>query len=187
MPKPTVREIRILAIDPTTKGFGFAVLEGSDRLIDWGVKTVRGNKQAECLGKVRKLAEYYAAAVVALEDYKGRGSRRCPRVQHLIRAIRRWATKHRIKSRLISRAQVRRAFAPASTKQEIAAAIATRFPELAPLLPPPRKTWMSEDYRMNIFDAVALALTYFRVRNVRMVAASDAAFSGKGPTAIAAA
>ena len=46
-------------------------------------------------------------------------------------------------------------------KQEIAIAIAERFPELAPRLPRSRKPWMSEDYRMSIFDAVALALTFF--------------------------
>ena len=46
-------------------------------------------------------------------------------------------------------------------KQEIAIAIAERFPELAPRLPRFRKPWMSEDYRMSIFDAVALALTFF--------------------------
>ena len=49
----------------------------------------------------------------------------------------------------------------ATTKQEIAIAIAERFPELAPRLPRSRKPWMSEDYRMSIFDAVALALTFF--------------------------
>jgi len=33
--------IRVLAIDPSTRGFGFAVLEGPSRLIDWGVKETR--------------------------------------------------------------------------------------------------------------------------------------------------
>ena len=31
---------RIIAIDPTTKGFGFAVMEGPEDLIDWGIKEV---------------------------------------------------------------------------------------------------------------------------------------------------
>jgi hypothetical protein len=52
----------------------------------------------------------------------------------------------------------------ASSKQEIAAAIANRFPELAPRLPRFRKPWMSEDYRMSIFDAVALGLIYFKTK-----------------------
>jgi hypothetical protein len=51
----------------------------------------------------------------------------------------------------------------ASTKHEIAVAIAKRFPELAPRLPRFRKPWMSEDYRMSIFDAVAFGVTFFHM------------------------
>jgi len=38
----------------------------------------------------------------------------------------------------------------ARTKHQIAHAIANQFPELAPHVPPHRKCWMSEDYRMSI-------------------------------------
>ena len=42
------------------------------------------------------------------------------------------------------------------TKHMLAEIIAKRFPEeLGSRLPPKRKPWMSEDFRMNIFDAVA--------------------------------
>ncbi len=40
-------------------------------------------------------------------------------------------------------------------------AIAGRLPALAPRLPPFRKPWMCEDYRMSIFDAASFALTFF--------------------------
>jgi len=64
---------------------------------------------------------------------------------------------------------VRQTFAQdARNKQLIAVAIGRRFPELAPHVPPYRKCWMSEDYRMSIFDAVALALTYFHQFENRM-------------------
>ncbi len=157
MNRPSTRAIRVLALDPTHRGFGFAVLEGPDRLVDWGVKTVRGNKQAGCLRKIRELFQLYQPTVVVLEDCARRGSRRCPRVRRLIKRIHFFAIKNGIKARVVSRARVRKAFAPASTKHEIAVALAAHFPELAPLLPPPRKPWMSEDCRMNVFDAVALA------------------------------
>jgi len=40
--------------------------------------------------------------------------------------------------------------------------LAKQFPdELASRLPPKRKTWESEDSRMDIFDAVALAVTFW--------------------------
>jgi hypothetical protein len=45
------------------------------------------------------------------------------------------------------------------TKHTLAKSIAERFPEeLGFLLPPKRRDWMSEDSRMGIFDAVALAM-----------------------------
>jgi hypothetical protein len=41
----------------------------------------------------------------------------------------------------------------------LATAVAQRFPdELAARLPPKRKAWASEDARMDIFEAVALAV-----------------------------
>ena len=53
----------------------------------------------------------------------------------------------------------------AITKYQIATTIAQWLPEFEPRLPPFRKPWMSEDYRMSIFDAVALALTFFYFDN----------------------
>jgi hypothetical protein len=55
----------------------------------------------------------------------------------------------------------------ASNKQDIAIAITARYPELAPRLPHFRKPWMSEDYRMSIFDAVGLGLMVFHIPAMR--------------------
>ncbi|MBA3568417.1 MAG: hypothetical protein H0W28_03590 [Pyrinomonadaceae bacterium] len=43
------------------------------------------------------------------------------------------------------------------TKYARAQLIAGQVSELSPLLPPPRKIWMSEDARMSLFEAAALA------------------------------
>jgi len=48
------------------------------------------------------------------------------------------------------------------TKHSIALAIAKRIPAFERFLPRPRKPWQSEDARMGIFDAAALALTFFK-------------------------
>jgi hypothetical protein len=48
-----------------------------------------------------------------------------------------------------------------SNKAKTARIVAAKFPELRSRLPPERKPWMSEDYRMAIFDAAAFALTLF--------------------------
>lgn len=154
---------RILAIDPANKGFGFAVMEGKNSLIDWGVKEVKDNSSERCLIKTKGLIEQYLPESIIVEDYAGKDSRRCPRVQELIREIRKVASENKIKVFSFSRAAIKEAFSScnALTKHEIAKAIAEELPELELRLPSFRKPWMSEDYRMSIFDAVALALTFY--------------------------
>ncbi len=161
------KEKRVLAIDPASRGFGFAVLEGPERLIDWGVKTTRDDKNNRCLGLIEDLIERYEPDVIVVEDHTGKGSRRCRRVQKLIHGILELASTKGMRSRCISRREVKKAFSQhdASNKHQIATAIAQRLPELEPRVPPYRKPWMSEDERMSIFDAIALALTFFYFEN----------------------
>jgi Holliday junction resolvasome RuvABC endonuclease subunit len=163
MSRAYTKDIRVLAIDPSTRGFGFVVLEGPSCLIDWGVKETKIDKNTRALKLISELIEQYEPSVLILEDYAGKGSRRCRRVAELIEEISKLALRRKVKVRSFSRADVKQAFAEsgATTKQEIAIGIAKRFPELSPRLPRFRKPWMSEDYRMSIFDAVALALTFF--------------------------
>lgn len=154
---------RILAVFPSTRGFGFAVFEGPQELIDWGVKCAPRKQNAEHRVKLHALLEWYRPDVLILEDFTGDGSRKSPRVRRVIRSMARVANKRKIALASFSRSMIRQAFseADAFTKHEIAKAIAGNLPELAPHLPPKRKLWMSEDYRMSIFDAASLALTFF--------------------------
>lgn len=159
---------RVFGIDPATRGFGFAVLEGPEDLLDWGVRETRSGNEARLLAAVSRLIDTYQPDVVVLEDVLADGSRRCQRVRRLILNIRVIASSKRLAAVSCSRNSVREAFARQNrrvTKYQIATAIAGRFRELAPRLPPLRKPWMSEDYRMAIFDAAALALTFYAQKN----------------------
>jgi hypothetical protein len=166
--------LRILAIDPMHKGFGYVVLEEPGLLVDWGVAHVRGPKHS---GSIRRLAELvllYATDAVVIEDPEV-DSRRWARVQRLLADIRVWGEKRGVRVRMLSRRRVRKVFAEwnARTKEEIAAVIADRFPELALRLPPHRKCYMSEDVRMSIFDAAALAVTLATARRSAPHIATD--------------
>jgi Holliday junction resolvasome RuvABC endonuclease subunit len=152
---------RILAIAPSTKGFGYAVLEGHKELVDWGVKSVTGDKNAGSVVKVEELIAHYNPQVMVLEDTVAKGSRRAPRIQKLTKRLINLAERRPVKVALFSRKQVRRAFFAdgRGTKHALAEIVAKRFPEeLGFRLPPKRRAWMSDDARMGIFDAVALAL-----------------------------
>jgi Holliday junction resolvasome RuvABC endonuclease subunit len=129
--------------------------------VDWGVKTVQGNKNANSLVKVEELITYYQPGVLVLEDTED--SRRSVRIKTLSRKIIAMAATLKVSVRLFSQEQVRRTFFAdgKGTKHAIAEIVAQRFPEeLASRLPPKRKPWMSEHYQMDIFDAVALALVF---------------------------
>src|SRR5437016_10027402 len=82
MSRSNEKNLRIIAIAPSTRGFGFAVLEG-ETLIDWGVKTVKGDKNKQCLPKVRKMIAHYQPGVMVLEDHSAKGSRRSSRIRVL--------------------------------------------------------------------------------------------------------
>src|SRR5262249_48072227 len=173
MSRAYTRDPRVLAVDPSTRGFGFAILEGPNRLIDWGVKETKSNKKRRSLKLINDLIGMYQPSVLVVEDYAGKGSRRCGRVRELIDDISKLAARRQIRIRSFSRVKVKQAFSEsgASNKYEISVAIAKRFPELAARLPRFRKPWMSEDYRMSIFDAVGFGLTCFCIDNKRKLEA----------------
>jgi Holliday junction resolvasome RuvABC endonuclease subunit len=155
------KHFRILAIAPSTRGFGFAVLEGQETLVDWGVKTVKGDKNVQSLAKVKKLIAHYQPGVLVLEDASAKGSRRSPRIRKLSQQIIKMAANRKVSVKLFSRDQVMKTFIAdgQGTKHALAEIMAKRFPEeLGSRLPPKRRPWMSEDSRMNIFDAVTLVL-----------------------------
>lgn len=151
----------VLAIDPTSRGFAYAAFEGSHRLVDWGLVHARADKQPTCLRRISKLFDWLQPDVVVLEEIAG--SRRGVRVRELLTLIAELTAEEPIPLSRVSRNDVREVFAAvnARTKDQIASALADRFPELGHRLPPKRRPWMSEPERMGIFDAVAFAMVYF--------------------------
>jgi hypothetical protein len=157
---------RVLAVYPTYRGFGFAILEGPTTLMDWGVRSVRSTsieKEIGILSKITDLIRHYRPRSLILEKPAWKGSRRCGRIRLLLASIQNHATWEGVKARGVSPEKLEKVFLTfgAVTKHQIARAVAQQLPELAIYLPRQRKAWMSEDYRMAIFDAAALALTYF--------------------------
>ncbi len=170
---------RVLAIDPGSRGFGFAVLECPERLIDWGVVEVKDNSHLKQMKRVANLLERYEPHAIVLEDITSKRSHRCKRIRTLIRSIAKMAGKRKVRIRRFSPLQLKHAFAPASNKDQIAEAIISQFPELAPRLPQKRKSYTSEHYQMGIFDAVALGLTFFALLEKRVKASTDQTPNGQ--------
>lgn len=146
-----------LALDTTSEGFAFAVLQGSETLLDWACSEVSTKKPEVWHARVEKLIARYTPDLLVLPDVED--SRRGAWAKRFTLAVESLANENGITVRRVSRRSVQERFAASgATKHEIALAIAHLFPELASRLPPKRKPWMSEDKRMSIFDAVSFAL-----------------------------
>jgi Holliday junction resolvasome RuvABC endonuclease subunit len=148
---------------PNTRGIGFAVLEGPTSLLDWGIKDVRKDRDKNAPRVAKQLLISYQPDILVLEDPSGKDSHKRPRIRRLIPRIHRFATAESVETHRFGRQTIRQCFADAgaSTKEQIATVIAARLPELQPHLPPKRKFWVTEHRRMGVFDAAALALTYY--------------------------
>lgn len=157
---------RILAIDPTHRGFGYVVLEGSDRLVDWGLRQWRRGKSSNAVDRVCNLIRRVTPDVLVIEDTRCDSCRRGERVREFLDRVAA-ATISEVRVRRVAAAAVRARFSAAGAKNKDAVAriLAAQFPELAPLLPPPRKPWKSEDERMAVFDAAALAANGARLHS----------------------
>ena len=163
---PRRRYELVLAIYPQSRGFAFALFEGWLAPVDWGVQEVRGrDKNARCLKRIASLFALHAPDVLVLQDMSEHGTRRARRIKQLNQLIAERAERQGIPVYTYSRAQVLERFANhqgAMTKQRLAEAIAKYLPALNLYVPPARKPWMSEDARMGIFEAAALAWMFFQ-------------------------
>ena len=158
---------RILAIAPSTSGFGFVVVEGINTLVAWGDTRVRKDKNVSCMVKVDEAIARYEPQLLVLENPLSKGVRRSPRIRSLVKQIVARARKRNLRTVALSRDEVRHVFFADSkgTKHRLAELLAQYLPEeLAAKLPPERKEWMKEDPRMAMFEAVALAVAFRRLK-----------------------
>ena len=156
-------------MDPGSRGFGFAVLESPAMLVDWGIKSTRDEKESKTVRKVTDLIVRYRPEVMIVEDCMSDASRRCERIGQLLAVLNSLANERGIRSYSFSIEHIKAVFGTfgAKTKHEIAHVVAQQLPDLAPWMPQYRKPWMSEDYRMAMFRAAALALTFYYSRGIR--------------------
>ena len=149
---------RILALDLRLRSFAFAVFEGPKDILDWGKRSFRGGVNAVRVPLVPKIAELfdrYIPDVVVLKRPK------TEKLQIIVSEIRRHANVQKSLVRVLSGKMLASVFVGSNdNKHQIASRIAEQFPELLSILPPKRRIWQSEDYRISIFDAAAVGIAY---------------------------
>lgn len=155
---------RILALHPHTAGVAFVAFDSPLNPIDWGIKEVRGaRKNVRSLALVAKLVERLQPTVMVLADRHGPRDRTTPRVRRLQSLIMNFAEGDGIDVAVFTRADIRHCFGSigAVTRYEIAQAVAARIHVFRDRLPRTPSIWRSQTERLGLFDAAALAMTYY--------------------------
>lgn len=155
----------VLSVYLNTRGFAFILFESSLAPYDWGIGEVRGSrKERRCFGRIFGIINRYQPDVLVLQDTSPTGTGRAYWIVRLNGRIADAADQQGIPVYAYSRAEVYKSFEQLgfSNKQTLAEIISRHIPAFERYVPPPRKPWMSEDSRMGLFDAAALALVFFQ-------------------------
>jgi hypothetical protein len=152
----------VLAMYPNMSGLCYAVFEGKSSAIDWGIKTAGKAKEKGLERHAQWLIKVFSPATIILPK-RGAVAPRSDRLQLIVSNIEKLANECGIRVHSYTRSDIQQHFIrhKVKSKDGIARVIARLLPEFVQHLPPWRKKWMSEDYRMGLFDAAALAMVYF--------------------------
>lgn len=155
----------VLAVHPTSRGFGWVLFESPLVPVDWGLASLKAKRSARSLARFERLLDRYDPKVVVFEQFNEHPARRAKRIQELYRRMIALAGGRGIYTPIYSRETIRECFesSGARTRHDIALSIAEQIEVFRRRLPRERKRWDGEDVRQSLFDAVALALTYFAV------------------------
>ena len=166
-------ENRVLALDVHPRHFGFVVLEGPKRLLDWGVRNFRAGVNTVKVPAGKKLLALlneFDPSIVVMREYGTSTLRNAAMVTTLQNQIK----TRKIPIKFISHRTAKITLVGShSNKHAVAVVLTKQLPILASKLPPKRKPWESEDYRMSIFDAAALGVAYFSQASEQMRLAQD--------------
>ena len=149
----------MLALEFSSTLFGFSVLEGPERLVEWGTRGITSDVSG-FLPKLAREVERYRPDLLVIED--AAGSHKGARVREHLAWAEQWAADHELRWRSVSQVLLSEWQAHlGATKQERATTLARPFPELKSLVPPPRKVWQAESKRLVVFVALARGLYHY--------------------------
>jgi Holliday junction resolvasome RuvABC endonuclease subunit len=168
----TTERKKTLAIDPGTRNIGFALLDNGD-LVHYGVKTIgRAQsphyKRQEGRKFISRLIEDFRPQSLLVEKTFFANNRNSALLNAMADEVGALGRRRKLSVRSLAANTVRKAICGngAASKEDVARAIVSRYPELKPYLSSDRR-W-KERYHRNMFDAVALAVAFRMVGgNVR--------------------
>jgi hypothetical protein len=150
----------VLAVHPTTRGFGWILFEGPLAPVDWGIAFGRkGNERL--VKRYQRLLSRYEPSVLVLEEFDS-GNTRAERLNRLMVHM---AKCQNMEVQPFKRSAVQAVFGTvgARTRYEIAEVIRQQIAAFSHRMPRKRSLLVPKDPKQALFDAAAVATTYFAV------------------------
>ena len=153
-----------LALEVRSGRFGFAVLQGTSHLLDWGVREYEaGTEGAQAaISKLSALVMLYAPSVVITRRTRRVAHRSSKNAAQTLRRIEVESKRRALRLIVLDRRAVRKCFTGfgCKTKYEVACWLVEKFEELKWRLPRRRKPWDREEYVVPVFDALATVVAF---------------------------
>lgn len=145
----TTERLRILSVAVASRKIGYVLLIDGN-LKDWQVSRSGGMSAPKGRSFLRTATAQYKPDLVVIENPYG-STRKYGTSREILMALAQDLEDSAAPRLLVERKQVY------ANKYVEAAALAEKFPEIAPWLPAPRKLWDNEPPEMIYFEALALA------------------------------
>ena len=151
---------RILVLDLRADRIGYAVIEASNRLLDYGATQFDSPGAAKA--RVSFLLRIFHPSVAVLRQVRLRSTRKNTRWTCGLRIIRAELRKFSMPVKSVTERSLKQFFRDVGcrNKFEVAALLAQRYPELTWKLPRKRKAYEPEPWTMTYFDAISLGIVY---------------------------
>lgn len=151
--------VRVCGVASTAKGFAYAVTEGPQRLVGWGLSRADSRRIPAELGRLlRRMRPLFVSF-----DRRAAGMKRIRGRLFSVLLLRACGAE----GIMILSCEARHATSDGRrrvkvSKWQIASDLASRFREIAHKLPEKRLPWQAEDDRMGIFMALAASVAAWR-------------------------
>jgi len=159
--------LRVLALAPMNKGFGYVVTENLYRALDCGVTNIRVNKVSRSLTRFEALLREYQPDMVVCMD-----TERCSSTmsQKILTSVEKYCAAASRPLRRFKRDDIKHIFSNFGviTRYDIADHLIKWLPALEHVRPKRCAIWESEDPRMKIFDAAAVAIVFYAAHGVEI-------------------
>ena len=139
--------MRGVAVEVTTRGLSFVALEGTDRLLDWGIRR-QANTESQVAERTKSFVKLFKPDVLILEEPAG--SNKGKHIRSGLALLEQAAHGHGIRTIAIEWCS--------SDRKDVADQIVKRFPALRLALPEISKYSESKSPSYSVFVAAARGL-----------------------------